>query len=158
MMEVGIPSVGPIETNIDPRLQEKESTTRPIEELVEVQVDPREPSKVVKIGKCLSSKLAEQLVEFLKKNQNVFAWTHANMVRIHLDVMCHRLNIDPQAKSVHQKRRALYVEHYKALQEEVDHFLRIGFIRSPIIMTGYQIFCYSQSPIKSGGPTTISPI
>ena len=36
MMEVGRPSEGPIETNIDPRLQEEESTTGPIEELVEV--------------------------------------------------------------------------------------------------------------------------
>ena len=31
-----MPSVGPIETNINPHLQEDESTTGPIEELVEV--------------------------------------------------------------------------------------------------------------------------
>ena len=48
-----MPSVGPMETNIDPRLQEDESTTGPIKELVEVQMDPNELSRVVKISKCL---------------------------------------------------------------------------------------------------------
>ena len=43
--------------------------------------------------------------------------------------MCHRLNIDPQAKLVHQKQRALDADCYKALQQEVDRLLRIGFIR-----------------------------
>ena len=47
MMEVGRLSVGPMETNIDPHLQEKKSTSRPIKELVEVRVDPKEPSRVV---------------------------------------------------------------------------------------------------------------
>ena len=36
MMEVGRPSVGPMEKNINPHLQEEESTIGPIEELVEV--------------------------------------------------------------------------------------------------------------------------
>ena len=37
-----------------------------------VYVDPKEPSRVVKVGKCLRSELVEQLVEFLKRNQDVF--------------------------------------------------------------------------------------
>ena len=60
-------------------------------------------NQALKIGMCLKSELAEQLVEFLKKNQDVFAWTHVDMVGIHPDVMCHQLNIDPHAKPVHQK-------------------------------------------------------
>ena len=96
---------------------------------MEVQVDPNEPSRVVKIGKCLSNELVEQLLEFLKKNQDVFAWTHVEMIGIHPDVMCHQLNTDPQAKLVCQKGRTLDVDHYKSLQEEIDRLLRIGFIR-----------------------------
>ena len=68
----------------------------------------------MKIGKCLSSELAEHLVEFLKKNQDVFAWTHTDMVGIHPGVMCHWLNIDSQAKIVCQKQKA---DCYKALQD-----------------------------------------
>ena len=44
MMEVEKESKGPMEMNIDPHLQEEESTAGLIEELVEIQVDPEEPS------------------------------------------------------------------------------------------------------------------
>ena len=39
------------------------------------------------------------------------------------------MNIDPQVKPVHQKRRALDADRYKALHNELDHLLKIGFIR-----------------------------
>ena len=51
------------------------------------------------------------------------------MVGIHLEIICHRLNIDPQAKLVCQKQRALDIDRYKALQDEVDCLLKIGFIK-----------------------------
>ena len=54
---------------------------------------------------------------------------NAEIVGIHLKIICHRLNIDPQAKLMRQKRRALDADRYRALQDEVDHLLRIGFIR-----------------------------
>ena len=62
-----------METNIDPHLQEHESTVGPMEELTEIQVDPNEPSHVVKIGKELKKELAHQLIKFLSLNQDVFA-------------------------------------------------------------------------------------
>ena len=128
-IEVEKISQGPMETNIDTCLQEDESTTGPVEELTEIKVDPNEPSYVVKIGKGLKKELAQQFTKFLSLNQDVFAWTHADMVGIYLEVMCHQLNIDPQAKPVPQKRRVLDADHYKALQDEVDRFLKIVFIR-----------------------------
>ena len=92
-----------METNIDPRLQEDESTAGSIEELTEIQVDSNEPNHVVKIVKGLKEELAQQFTEFLSLNQGVFAWRHADMGGIDPKVMCHRLNIDPQAKAVRQK-------------------------------------------------------
>ena len=88
-IEVEKTSQGPMETNIDPRLQEDESTARPVEELIEIRVEHNEPSRVVKIGKGLKKELAQQLAEFLSLNQDVFAWTHADMVGINSEVMCH---------------------------------------------------------------------
>ena len=68
-----------------------------------MQVDSNEPIWVVKVGKNLKNDLVELFVEFLKKNLDEFSWTYANMVSIHSDVMCHRLNINPQVKPVRQK-------------------------------------------------------
>ena len=93
-MEVEKTSRRPMETNIDPLLQEGESTAGLVEELTEIWVDPNEPSHVVKICKGLKKELAQQLAEFLSLSQDVFAWTHPDMIGIHPGVMCHRLNID----------------------------------------------------------------
>ena len=88
-MEVEKISKGSMETNIDPHLQEEESTTGPIKELIEVQVDPNELSRVVKIGKGLRSEQARQLTEFLYRNQDVFVWTHTDLIGIHPEIICH---------------------------------------------------------------------
>ena len=66
-----------------------------MEELTEIRVDSNEPNRVVKIGKGLKKELAQQLIEFLSLNWDVFIWTQADMVGIHPEVMCHQLNIDP---------------------------------------------------------------
>ena len=44
VLEVEKTNKGPMETNIDPSFQEEESTAWPIEELIEIQVDPSELS------------------------------------------------------------------------------------------------------------------
>ena len=48
-----------METNINPHLQEDESTTGPMEELTEIKVDPNEPSCIVKIDKGLRKELVQ---------------------------------------------------------------------------------------------------
>ena len=52
-----------METNIDPCLQEDESTAGTIEELTEIQVDSNKSSRIVKIDKGFKKELAQQLVE-----------------------------------------------------------------------------------------------
>ena len=48
-----------METNINPRLQEDESTMGPMKELTKIQANPNEPSCVVKICKGLKKELAQ---------------------------------------------------------------------------------------------------
>ena len=48
------PNEGPIDDTIDPRSPDEEATTRPIKDLVDLLVDDKEPSKVLKLGKNLS--------------------------------------------------------------------------------------------------------
>ena len=47
------PSEGPLDDTIDPRSPDEESTTRPIEDLVDLPVNDKEPFKVLKIRKNL---------------------------------------------------------------------------------------------------------
>ena len=58
-MEVEKMSKGSMETNIDPHLQEDESTIGLVEELINVQVDPNKPSRVIKISTRLNKELAQ---------------------------------------------------------------------------------------------------
>ena len=76
----------------------------------------------------MSCELKEEPTHFLMANLDVFAWTHEDMVGIHPDIMCHRLNISLDFKPIRQKKIAMDAERYKALKDEVDKLLDIGFI------------------------------
>ena len=58
-VEVEKISRGQMETNIDPCLQEDESIIGLVKKLIEIQVEPNEPSRVVKVGKTLKKELAQ---------------------------------------------------------------------------------------------------
>ena len=47
------PSEGPLDDTINPRSPDEEATTRPIEDLVDLAVDDKKPTKVLKLGKNL---------------------------------------------------------------------------------------------------------
>ena len=74
--------------------------TGPVKGLVEVVVCEHESTMVLKLGENLGHKRKEELTCFLKANLDVFAWTHEDMVGIHLDIMCHWLNISSNFKPV----------------------------------------------------------
>ena len=73
--------------------------------------------------------LKDELVKFLKKNLDIFAWHHEDMLGIDGDVIEHHLNVDPMKKLVQQKRRVFSLERNKAVMEEVEKLLIVGFIR-----------------------------
>lgn len=89
-----LPNLGPMETNIDPPVQEEEPLAGSVVELLEIHVGLNERSHVLKIGKNLENELVEQLTNFLKQNLDDFTWNHLDMVGIHPEMMCHELNID----------------------------------------------------------------
>ena len=67
------PSEGPLDDTIDPRSSNEEANTRPIKDLVNLLVDDKEPTKVLKLWKNLSDELREAISTFLKENLDVFA-------------------------------------------------------------------------------------
>ena len=79
--------------DIDPRFGDTEEIG-PIGYLQEVRFEEEDPTRVVKVGINLETTTKEALIAFLRKNQDVFAWSHKDMVGIDPSISCHHLNID----------------------------------------------------------------
>ena len=76
----------------------EEEPPKPMEEVENVVLVEGDPSKTTKIGKELQQNLKDELVKFLKKNMDVFAWSHEDMLGIDRQVIKHNLNVDPTKK------------------------------------------------------------
>jgi len=70
------------------------------QKLEEVNLVDGDTTKVTKVGTGLNHVLKSRIVEFLKQNLDVFAWTHEDMPRIDNEVIEHKLNVDPTKKPV----------------------------------------------------------
>ena len=93
-------SEGPLDDTINLRSPNEEATTGPIEELVDLPIDDKEHSKVLKLGKNLPNKLREAISTFLKQSLDVFAWKYSDMEGIDSTIMCHCLIFDSDKKPV----------------------------------------------------------
>ena len=80
--------------DIDPRIGEDKSELQAIEELEEVNIDPQNHSRMVKLGKNLCNKRKAELIRFLQDNVDVFGWSHEDMVGISPNVIMHTLHLD----------------------------------------------------------------
>ncbi|GKU99462.1 hypothetical protein SLEP1_g12312 [Rubroshorea leprosula] len=84
---------------------EDETRVAPLEDVEEVQIDDRDPSRKTQIGTKLNPKKRAELIAFLWTNKDVFAWTSADMPGIPTSVSQHKLSTNPLKKPVAQKRR-----------------------------------------------------
>nr|XP_023911271.1 uncharacterized protein LOC112022878 [Quercus suber] len=85
-----------------------------MEALETVVLNEGEATKTTKIGTMLSPKMKSRLIQFLKENQDVFAWNHKDTPDISLEVIQHWLNVDPERKPVKQNRRVFALEQDQA--------------------------------------------
>ena len=69
------------------------------------------------------------IVNFLKDNLDVFAWSHEDMLGILASIIQHCLNVDPEKKPVQQRRRVFSPKRNKAIMDEVSKLLASNFIR-----------------------------
>ena len=86
-------------------IEEKEEDK--VETLETMKLVEGETARTTRIGTTLSLKIRTRLVQFLKKNLDVFAWSQEDMPGISPKVIQHRLNVDPDKKRFHHKSRAL---------------------------------------------------
>ena len=74
---------------------EQRSLVEPVEELEEVNLDDGLPERTTRIGILASWTIRQALMTFLRDNQDVFAWSHEDMLGIDPSITVHKLNVSP---------------------------------------------------------------
>lgn len=106
-----------------------EELVKPIEDVESVELVEGDPSKTTKVGRELKPSLKKDMVEFLKKNMDIFVWTHEDMLGINESVIKHCLNDDAKKKPVQQRCRGFAPKWNKVVMEEVEKLLTTGFVQ-----------------------------
>ncbi|XP_050290378.1 uncharacterized protein LOC126728626 [Quercus robur] len=81
------------------------------------------------VGSELSPQEKEKLIDFLRKNVDVFAWDAYEASGVVLNFICHHLNVSPVVTPKKQPPRRLSKEHADAMREEVMKLKKAGAIK-----------------------------
>lgn len=92
-------------------------------------MDKDRPKRCTRVGADLEEKTKKDLICFLKKSIDVFAWSNEDMLGIDPKVITYCLNVYPSSKHVRQKRRVFAPERDNAIKEEVHKLIVTKFIR-----------------------------
>ena len=85
------------------------------EDLVKIIIGD-DSKKFFQVGSQLPHQEREELVEFLKRNIDVFAWNTYEAPRVDLDFICHHLNVNPITAPKKQLPRCPSKEHAEAVR------------------------------------------
>ena len=110
-------------------IEEKRIVAEPIEALENIPLDESNLERYTRVGADLEEKTKKDLVQFLKKNIDVFSWSHEDMPGIDPSVITHRLNVSPSFKPIRQKKRVFVPERDNAIKDEVQKLMAAKFIR-----------------------------
>ncbi|KAL0434641.1 UNVERIFIED_CONTAM: Polyprotein P3 [Sesamum radiatum] len=94
----------------------------------EVELVLSDPKKITRIRSQMSLEDETMTIDFLRKNSYMFAWSPSDFQGIDPEVIVHRLNVDPQARPIKQKKRAFGVERNQVIEEEVSKLLKAGYV------------------------------
>ena len=110
-------------------IEERRVVAEPTEAVENIFLDENNPERCTRVGANLEEKTKQDLVHFLKKNTDVFAWSHEDMPGIDPSVITHRLNVYPSSKLIQQKKRVFAPERDNAIKEEVQKLATMKFIQ-----------------------------
>ena len=110
-------------------IEEKRIVAKPTEALENIPLDESNPERCTRVGVDLEEKNKKDLIQFLKKNTDVFAWSHEDMPVIDPSVITNRLNVCPSFKPVRKKKRVFAPERDNAIKDEVQKLMAAKFIR-----------------------------
>ncbi|KAH7850593.1 hypothetical protein Vadar_000281 [Vaccinium darrowii] len=104
---------------VDVRDEDKFIQGERVESLVEMELEPGRPDRMVKIGVALNLGIQKELMDFLRGYKDVFAWSHDDTPGIDSRIISHRLSINPNHRPVKPKKRTFVPERNRVTTEEV---------------------------------------
>ena len=110
-------------------IEERRVVAKPTEVLEDVLLQENDLEKFTRIGTSMKEKARKDIIQFLRKSIDVFAWSHDDMPGIDPSVITHRLNVYPFSKPVRQKKRVFAPKRDKAIKEEVQKLTTTQFIK-----------------------------
>ena len=110
-------------------VEERQNIAEPTEELKEIVLIEGNERKTTRKGTSMTKEIRDSIVSFLRKNFDVFTWSHNDMPGISTEVIAHKLNVNPSTPPVKQKRGIFALERNAVVMEVVDKLLKAGFIR-----------------------------
>ena len=69
-----------------------------------------------------------RLIQFLRNNHDVFAWSSSDLRGVNREVIEHELRVDPKVKPRKQRLRTMSEDRKKAAQSKVQKLLDAGVI------------------------------
>ncbi|XP_072058281.1 uncharacterized protein [Arachis hypogaea] len=113
--------------DLDARVDDK-ARPEPEGDLEKFRIGDTE-EKFTFINKNLPHELKEPLVEMIRANRDLFAWTSADMPGIDPKIMSHHLAVKSEARPVAQRRRKMSRERAEEVARQTASLLEAGFIR-----------------------------
>ena len=98
------------------------------EDLVKITIGD-DPEKFFQVGSQLLQQEREELVEFLKRNIDAFAWNAYEAPGVDPDFICHHLNVNPLITPKKQLPRRPSKDHAEAVRQEVTKLKQAGAIK-----------------------------
>ena len=86
-------------------IEERRDVVEPIEALENISLDEDNPERCTRVGADLEEKTKKDLVHFLRKSINVFAWSHEDMSGTDPNVITHCLNMYPSFKKIQTRSK-----------------------------------------------------
>jgi hypothetical protein len=93
------------------------------------------PNRAATIGANLSAEEDRELVRFLNKNKDVFAWSAKDLQGVDRDIIEHALETDKKIPPKKQKLRKMSEEKVKAVEAEVQRLQDAQVIRKVSIQS-----------------------
>ena len=98
------------------------------EEMEIINLGVGEERKEIKVGTDMTTPVRDELVVFLRNYQDIFAWPYKDMLGLNLDIVQHRLPLNPSCSPVKQKLRRMKPEMSLKIKEEVKKQFDAGFL------------------------------